>query len=504
MKVGFLFGAGAEASYGLPSGGKFALDIFRQDASSSKEEFKVMRSEIDATSNYVYQWLPEDYISRNISSFGKTVFENIVKDTIEHGRDRIINNMNSLDDIAINEKEKLIKNYSYDIDEIIEKLIGKKIANCHMNAIVAFNDAFKEGNDIFKSRYFSALLEVYKKREILDLNERAEIGKIIISLLQLQIGALSENLTRRINDNIFSKKDDEIDLFDDLGEIIRLNYQATGLTGMEYLLEKKQAMINTDSGKILRFAQNLIETVYSSVLDYKSLIDSNWHYLYCPREEWGKFCKISIFLLTVRNYIINQLEAVNVVDKKGYYNDLADAIGEGIIIPSTIATTNYNSFIEQIIGQRVKYLNGAVTQWYDPFLNKIGTQEELNKYEKHFLVPLMFTQSGTKPMTSIHKSIEYVDMYKEWRNSDGIIIVGFGFNPDDEHINGIIRTLIDEDKKKIYVVSVASECEIDIQNSLAARLKVDEVKNINVIKVGMDGKTDKGIRWIDAIHDIIK
>lgn len=34
MKVGFLFGVGAEASYGLPSGRKFVLDIFRQDASS--------------------------------------------------------------------------------------------------------------------------------------------------------------------------------------------------------------------------------------------------------------------------------------------------------------------------------------------------------------------------------------------------------------------------------------------------------------------------------------
>ena len=31
MKYGFLFGAGAEAAYGLPSGGKFALEIFRHD-----------------------------------------------------------------------------------------------------------------------------------------------------------------------------------------------------------------------------------------------------------------------------------------------------------------------------------------------------------------------------------------------------------------------------------------------------------------------------------------
>lgn len=30
-KYGFLFGAGAELAYNLPSGGQFALKIFRQD-----------------------------------------------------------------------------------------------------------------------------------------------------------------------------------------------------------------------------------------------------------------------------------------------------------------------------------------------------------------------------------------------------------------------------------------------------------------------------------------
>ena len=39
MKLGFLFGAGAEVGYGLPSGGKFALDIFRYDTSKSKQAF---------------------------------------------------------------------------------------------------------------------------------------------------------------------------------------------------------------------------------------------------------------------------------------------------------------------------------------------------------------------------------------------------------------------------------------------------------------------------------
>ena len=51
-KVGFLFGAGAEICYGLPTGGKFALDIFRQDVSISKKEFIEMRDSIDGTTAY--------------------------------------------------------------------------------------------------------------------------------------------------------------------------------------------------------------------------------------------------------------------------------------------------------------------------------------------------------------------------------------------------------------------------------------------------------------------
>lgn len=46
VKVGFLFGAGAEICYGLPTGGKFALDIFRQDIAPSKNEFIKMRDSL--------------------------------------------------------------------------------------------------------------------------------------------------------------------------------------------------------------------------------------------------------------------------------------------------------------------------------------------------------------------------------------------------------------------------------------------------------------------------
>ena len=52
MKLGFFFGAGAEVSYGLPLGGKFAIDLFRQDNTAEKEAFRELLKSIDQYSIY--------------------------------------------------------------------------------------------------------------------------------------------------------------------------------------------------------------------------------------------------------------------------------------------------------------------------------------------------------------------------------------------------------------------------------------------------------------------
>lgn len=39
-KIGFFFGAGAEIPYGMPSGGKFALNIFKNSVDAYKEQLK--------------------------------------------------------------------------------------------------------------------------------------------------------------------------------------------------------------------------------------------------------------------------------------------------------------------------------------------------------------------------------------------------------------------------------------------------------------------------------
>lgn len=94
---------------------------------------------------------------------------------------------------------------------------------------------------------------------------------------------------------------------------------------------------------------------------------------------------------------------------------LQKSLSDGKYELSAIATTNYNKIIQDILGDcdQVTFLNGSVDSWYDPYLNKIGSKEELDNSEHHIIVPLIFTQSGTKPMTSISMSEKYVDLYRK-------------------------------------------------------------------------------------------
>lgn len=109
----------------------------------------------------------------------------------------------------------------------------------------------------------------------------------------------------------------------------------------------------------------------------------------------------------------------------------------------------------------------------------------------------MFTQSGTKPMTSINMSELYVNAYQAWESSDAIVVVEFGFNEDDEHINGILRTLIDMDKKRLIVVSTDNQTPMMIAN----KLKISNNKNNHPLWASPDGRTrNNQILWTEALQ----
>lgn len=77
-KVSLFFGAGAECSYGLPSGGKFALDIFRMNTSDDKINLKEQLNNVDKQSNYA-RWLPDGFDNKKLTAFTKTQYFRLLK-----------------------------------------------------------------------------------------------------------------------------------------------------------------------------------------------------------------------------------------------------------------------------------------------------------------------------------------------------------------------------------------------------------------------------------------
>ena len=110
---------------------------------------------------------------------------------------------------------------------------------------------------------------------------------------------------------------------------------------------------------------------------------------------------------------------------------------------------------------------------------------------------MIFTQSGTKPMTSISMSEKYVDLYRAWKTSDAIVAAGFGFGTDDEHINGIVRTIVNDDGKKLIVVTVDSSDNSD-REVVARKLKISDQDKIEIMLVGYDGMIN-GVPWTDCL-----
>ncbi|MGM9979172.1 MAG: hypothetical protein ACI33J_10270 [Clostridium sp.] len=115
---------------------------------------------------------------------------------------------------------------------------------------------------------------------------------------------------------------------------------------------------------------------------------------------------------------------------------------------NAIGTTNYNNFVQQVLAgseiaeTSVFHLNGSVNEYYDPYKNEILTEPSVEERQGKILVPFMFTQSGVKPLTSVSMSRKYVDLYDYFVQSDAVCVIGYGFNGDDGHINGMFRSLV--------------------------------------------------------------
>lgn len=507
MKVGFFFGAGAEVGYGLPSGGKFAIDLFRQDVSEHKKKLREQLGQIDSRTNYATSWLPENYATQRIHAFGKNEFTALIESSIEYRKNEIIRRLNSFDE----EVEYALTQLGIEKNTLVEKFNGQMETDFgeHLySAAIRMNPILANEVRLFASESYSAILSV-----ISDGQNSADLQRYAGAFLQLLVGAHGQHLVQRLNQELFEAAPDDIPIFDDVTGMFRLEFSRAGLTALELLLEKRRDydLENGNVSEVLcAVSQQVLENIFTTVLDYQSLIDSHFRYLFSPRTEWAKFSKMVIFLRATRDYIVKQLSEIGELPESGYYHDLEKCEQLGIEI-AAIGTSNYNNLVENISRDldfqipAVQHLNGGVTDYYNPYKNSVLSETDPDEVpEDQVHVPFILTQSGLKPLTSVDMSRRYVGLYDEYAVCDHLVVVGYGFNIDDSHINGLFRKLIEETGKPMWWVCLDKDGSAESQKrALVKRLRIAP-ENRDLIKViTVDSETRKigDQSWLELVAE---
>lgn len=499
MKIGFFFGAGAEIGYGLPSGGKFAIDLFRQDPTPYKIKFRKQLKNIDSRSLYANSWLPRDYAKKNIFVFGKNEFTSIIESSIQYKRNEIIEKLNDFD------KEFLYacKQLEIEVDKFKKKFskeIKKDIGEVLYDQDIRLNEKLAKDVKIFGSEYYSGALEIIRSRQDCD-----DLRRYTIAFLQLLVGAYGQDFVQSLNEELFESAPDDLPIFDDIFGMFRLEFDRVGSTALELLLNENRNFDTSDESSVISLfsaiSQKILENLFSTVLDYQKLIDDHFRFLFSPSTEWAKFTRMAIFMEIAHEYIIKQKP--DSIPNEGYYHDVKNFIDSGGEV-SVIGTSNYNSLFQEINNEinlpqiSVFHLNGSTKDFYNPYKNEVIQINDRDNYNREqILVPFMLTQSGLKPLTSVEMSRRYVDLFDAYKDSDIIISVGFGFNKDDSHINGLFRELVEKENKKLFVVTIDPK---ETTQALKKKLRLDDnLDNVKVILVNSETRCSNGTIWYKEV-----
>jgi len=465
---------------------------------------------LDSQSSYANNWLPPGYADKSIYAFGRNEFTSIIESSIEYNRDKIIKRLNSFDQ----ECDQIIQELGIS-REIIEKKFNEltkyTFGERPYTHVIRLNELLARDVKLFESEYYSGMLDLIRTDEPSD-----DLRRYVTSFLQLLVGAHGQSLVQRLNQELFEAAPDDLPIFDDISGLFKLEFNRVGSTALELLLEEQRSFVIDDNATAITIfcaiAQKFLENLFTSVLDYQKLIDDHFRYLFSPKTEWAKFTRMVIFLNIARDYISAQAPDIRKITPSGYYHDLSSSTSELEI--SVVGTANYNSILTQVaesIGLSlppVQHLNGSTSDYYNPYKNNVVTLDSSESVPKDQIhVPFILTQSGIKPLTSVTMSRRYVQLFDAYKNSDAIVVVGFGFNKDDSHINGLFRELIETEGKTLYWVNRDQDGSAqDQQRSLLKKLRLSQSYRhlVKVIPVNSDSRMIDNKLWIDYVITDLK
>lgn len=157
-----------------------------------------------------------------------------------------------------------------------------------------------------------------------------------------------------------------------------------------------------------------------------------------------------------------------IAEKPSYYKEIKEAIKQDKHI-SGIITTNYTPFCS-LVGlddELVAYVHGRLGMFESArelkvySLDEVDTVDDIIKNKNDILFPYLSVQSGVKPIVSQYQIEEYSKMLNILSNSNQLIILGYNFNIDDNHLNSIIKEWLSKNKNNILIFIQFHHCNKD-------------------------------------------
>ena len=526
-KLAILFGAGAEQSFGLPDGGEFAISLFTQKYDSLKLELRKALDTIQKSSstnqNYM-KWLDYTSPSKNkLSTFGKNDFEQVIMSSAEQKKQDIKDFLISIDNNACSLCKKLIGDESLTKNTIYEGLKNEfKLSDSDSKQIIKINQNFSNHQDydgFFTSNtilLINRTLSQAKSKQIkINPSQLETLQECFNVLLFMVVITCSDDLLKELNTGLITSDDETTNEFLSMFEqLFTMKYDRVAGIIYDFIQKPRQAFEDCPDNvleKFINLIHRLTFKLCSKSIDYQMLIDNYFRYIMSPKTEWAKFTKMFLFLSAAYNAITSKEhtlsdEALN--KQESYYQDIINELknDNASVEVKALASTNYHDYygrLVKLLNEReiedgtldeaslearfgkVMRLNGGVGEFYNPYKNSLVKREPVktttkqdNKdydnnlflYQNQLVTPFFFTQSGIKPMTAIDVSCLYTEMYSKFKESDIIAVIGFNFNSDDNHINTIIRDLVENHNKTLVIVTV------DTDNEEALKVKTEDIR----------------------------
>ena len=384
--------------------------------------------------------------------------------------------------------------------------------------------------------------------------------KVIMYMINISFG---DDVKKKLKRGFFSSKNAKVqELLDEVSPIFKMDTANASSHIFDFIRKKQPALVKgmdvVDRFSILIF--NLSYRLCTKAIDYQMLVDSVFKYIMTPKTDWTKFTKMMLFLqaaydaITESNHLLT-IDKLKVAES--YYKDIIQKLQKdsSIFKIKGLGSANYNDYYGQLVkglneGMKddelkerfgsISHLNGGVGEFYNPYKNSLviipndeleaeamdraednaknDNQDEMPSnnrfiFNNQLITPFFFTQSGTKPMTSIDISCRYADLYRNYQKADAIVVIGFNFNSDDSHINTIFRDLVEIKGKRLISLSIDRDHDVDRQEKdLCKKLRIDDneaMKRVKVLIIDKDTRSLKNAEgqsklWLDYIIERYK